>query len=463
MKIGLTGSIACGKSTVSQYLKHKGCPIVDADAISRALTADGGAALPEIRSVFGDGVFSGASLDRAKLGQLVFADTQKRETLNAILHPMILAEIKRQLDQLDAPGQIVVGDIPLLYECGMETMFDTVWVVSTTRETQIERLSQRDGLSREQAERRIDAQMPLDEKIRRASAVIDTSASIEVTQRQVDALLDALKPARRRRPPQTLDLSDDVPPERPSIPRRAVRSVPIETEEDAPRRSGRSTVSRRRSPFDGLPAPVRFLALALALILLVTGAAAITKTYLARQEERRRLEAEAAERAQHPLYYGDLITLYAGEQGLDPALVSAVILCESSFDPKAESRLGARGLMQLMPDTAEWVAHKYNEDGEGYSFDSLYDPETNIRYGTWYLGYLSRRFGGDATKIVCAYHAGQGNVDSWLKNPQYSADGVTLDVIPTQDTATYASRVLRARDVYRKYYFPVETPEPTES
>ena len=83
--------------------------------------------------------------------------------------------------------------------------------------------------------------------------------------------------------------------------------------------------------------------------------------------------------------------------------------------------------MQLMPDTAEWIAHKYNEDGAGYSFDSLYDPETNIRYGTWYLGYLSRRFDGDATKIVCAYHAGQGNVDSWLKKPQYSADGVTLD------------------------------------
>ena len=88
------------------------------------------------------------------------------------------------------------------------------------------------------------------------------------------------------------------------------------------------------------------------------------------------------------------------------------------------------------------------------------DPETNIRFGTWYLGYLSRRFGGDATKIVCAYHAGQGNVDAWLKNPEYSSDGVTLDVIPTQDTATYAARVLRARDVYRKYYFPSATPEP---
>ena len=160
MKIGLTGSIACGKSTVSQYLRQKGCFIVDADAISRALTADGGAALPEIRRAFGDDVFSGVSLDRAKLGQLVFADAQKRETLNAILHPMILSEIRRQLDRLDAPGQIVVGDVPLLFECGMESMFDTVWVVRAARETQIQRLFERDGLSREQAERRIDSQMP---------------------------------------------------------------------------------------------------------------------------------------------------------------------------------------------------------------------------------------------------------------------------------------------------------------
>ena len=90
-------------------------------------------------------MFSGASLDRAKLGQLVFADAQKRETLNAILHPMILSEIRRQLDRLDAPGQIVVGDVPLLFECGMESMFDTVWVVRAARETQIQRLFERDG------------------------------------------------------------------------------------------------------------------------------------------------------------------------------------------------------------------------------------------------------------------------------------------------------------------------------
>ena len=225
--------------------------------------------------------------------------------------------------------------------------------------------------------------------------------------------------------------------------------------------------TRRSSPLqavleylEAIPSPVRFVLITLCVILLFTCAVAVTRDYLQAQEERRRLEAEAAERAQHPLEYAGLITEYALLRDLDPALVSAVILCESSFNPQAESRLGARGLMQLMEDTAGWVAHKLDEDGSGYSFDLLYDPETNIRFGTWYLGYLARRFGGDATKIVCAYHAGQGNVDAWLANPDYSSDGVTLDVLPTQDTATYASRVLRARDVYRKYYFPQPTPEP---
>ena len=271
-------------------------------------------------------------------------------------------------------------------------------------------------------------------------------------------------PMRRRRPPQPVQIDDasiphksdednPVRPAREMPPHRRVRVVPIETtDDDAPRHLP-------ESPLSSLPTPVRFGALTLALILLIVGSVSITRTYLAHQEERRRLEAEAAERAQHPLYYADTITAYADAQELDPALVAAVILCESSYDPKAESRLGARGLMQLMPDTAEWVAHKLGEDGADYSFDTLYDPQTNIRFGTWYLGYLSRRFNGDATKIVCAYHAGQGNVDSWLKTPQYSSDGVALDVIPTQDTATYASRVLRARDIYRKYYFPIELPD----
>ena len=267
-------------------------------------------------------------------------------------------------------------------------------------------------------------------------------------------------PTRRRRVPQDLQAPEapwSTSEQKPPIPSR--RNAP-------PRRTRRARAAARidrafeNSIFERIPTPVRILLITVCAAIFLTSAVGITRSYLARQEERRRLEAEAAERAQHPLEYAGLITQYALAQDLDPALVSAVILCESSFNPQAESRVGARGLMQLMEDTAGWVAHKLDEDDASYSFDLLYNPETNIRFGTWYLGYLTRRFDGDATNIVCAYHAGQGNVDAWLKNPKYSSDGVTLDVIPTQDTAAYASRVLRARDVYRKHYFPLPTPEP---
>lgn len=269
-------------------------------------------------------------------------------------------------------------------------------------------------------------------------------------------------PMRRRRVPAAEESpadavsaaqAEDIAPSRRRRPAAGAPSRPV--------RAASPRVSARRQDafLSRLPAPMRVVLLTLCVALFFTATVAVTRSYLAKQEERRRLEAEAAERAQHPLYYADYIQQYAGTQELDPALVAAVILCESSFDPQAESRLGARGLMQLMEDTASWVAHKLDEDDASYTFDKLYDPETNIRYGTWYLGYLSRRFDGDATKIVCAYHAGQGNVDSWLKNPQYSSDGVTLDVIPTQDTATYAARVLGAQAVYQKYYFPAATPE----
>jgi len=270
-------------------------------------------------------------------------------------------------------------------------------------------------------------------------------------------------PQRRRRVPQ--DIPQDAPvtqksPERPAYQAQGTKRKPPQRRTKRARAAARIDRALDGSIFERIPTPVRIVLIVICVSVFLTSAVGITRSYLAQQEERRRLEAEAAERAQHPLEYAGLVTQYALAQDLDPALVAAVILCESSFNPQAESRLGARGLMQLMEDTAEWVAHKLDEDNATYSFDLLYDAETNIRFGAWYLGYLSRRFGGDATKIICAYHAGQGNVDAWLKNPEYSSDGVTLDVIPMQDTAAYASRVLRARDVYRKYYFPVPTPEP---
>lgn len=216
-------------------------------------------------------------------------------------------------------------------------------------------------------------------------------------------------------------------------------------------------VRRQAALFAAVPLWLRAGIAVLACTALALSCVLVTRTYIAHEAERRRLEQEATDLASHPLYFKDLIVRYAAENGVDPALVSAVILCESSFDPQAESRLGARGLMQLMEPTAQWAAESLNED-EGYSFDLLYDPETNVRFGTWYLGYLSRRFDGDILKVVCGYHAGQGNVDAWLANPKYSPDGVTLQNVPEGGTSTYAQRVMNAYEIYRKYYFP---PQPS--
>ena len=191
MKIGLTGSIACGKSTVSSYLRGLGFVVADADAISHELTAPGGAALPLLRAQFGEGVFSGNELDRKKLASLVFSDSEQRKALNAILHPLIIARIQDQLEANDAPDTLVFGDVPLLYECGMDAMFDKIWVVSAPRSTQIARLHERDGLTAQEAAKRIDAQMPLCEKERRADAVISTDGPVEQTRRQVRSLIDA--------------------------------------------------------------------------------------------------------------------------------------------------------------------------------------------------------------------------------------------------------------------------------
>ena len=197
MKIGLTGSIACGKSAVSQYLRELGYFVADADAISRSLTAPGGRALPLLREAFGDGIFDGAVLNRRRLGSIVFGDERKREQLNAILHPLIIRAVQAELEANDAPDTLVFGDVPLLYESGMAHMFDRILVVSAPRETQIARLLARDGLSREDAERRIDAQMPLAQKCALADAVINTDGPMENTRAQVRALIDSIFPRRK--------------------------------------------------------------------------------------------------------------------------------------------------------------------------------------------------------------------------------------------------------------------------
>lgn len=155
---------------------------------------------------------------------------------------------------------------------------------------------------------------------------------------------------------------------------------------------------------------------------------------------------------QYPLLYRDEIEKWAGEYGIDPALVASVIRNESSFRPEAESSIGARGLMQLMPKTSKWIAEKLQIDD--YSFESLYDPEINIHFGCWYIHYLSNNFGGDMVCIVSGLHAGPGQVITWLQDPSISTDGKSLkaEALPEGPTKIYAQRVIRDFEVYKELY-----------
>lgn len=187
--IGLTGSIACGKSTASARLRELGAIIIDADAISRALTQDGGRALPAVRERFGDGVFNGESLNRRALGAIVFSDAQAKADLENILHPLIFEDMRAQMNAARESGaKIAVLDVPLLFESGMDVLCDEVFCVWTDEETQLARLMERDHLSEADALARIRSQMPQDMKLEKSDVHIDTSGSIEETRARIDAL-----------------------------------------------------------------------------------------------------------------------------------------------------------------------------------------------------------------------------------------------------------------------------------
>jgi dephospho-CoA kinase len=158
--IAITGGIGSGKTTVAGWIGETGVPVVNADRISRVLTEKNGEALPLIRRAFGNAVFHpDGTLDRAALAERVFAgDPAPRETLNQILHPMVIARMDRELDSLRKQGTpIAVIEVPLLYEAGMETMADAVICVTASEETRMQRLEKR-GLSREQAAARMRTQ-----------------------------------------------------------------------------------------------------------------------------------------------------------------------------------------------------------------------------------------------------------------------------------------------------------------
>ncbi|KAF0341716.1 dephospho-CoA kinase [Pediococcus acidilactici] len=182
--LGLTGGIAMGKSTISNFLRDKGIPIVDADEIAHAVL-EFKAVKVQLVKAFGTPILNEQKqVDRKQLGKIVFGESKKLGELNQIVQPVIRQEIIRQLKSFTTES-VVVLDAPVLFEQGYETLVDCIMVVSTTPAEQLRRLMERNHLTREDAQKRIDAQMPIEIKQKKADVTIDSSGSIEATQKQV--------------------------------------------------------------------------------------------------------------------------------------------------------------------------------------------------------------------------------------------------------------------------------------
>ncbi len=154
-------------------------------------------------------------------------------------------------------------------------------------------------------------------------------------------------------------------------------------------------------------------------------------------------------KAVYPLKYSAYVEKYASENGLDKYLVYAVIKTESDFKTDARSDVGARGLMQIMEETFDWIKYKKGDSDTVY-YD-MYSAEKNIEYGCWLLGFLCREF-EDTDCVAAAYHAGRNNVNNWLSDKQYSSDGKHLDHIPISDTAHYVDKINFTMKTYLSLY-----------
>lgn len=193
--IGLTGGIGSGKSTAARKLRELGAIIIDADETAHSIQEPYKPAWQDIVDYFGEEILNpDMTINREKVGEIVFSDSDKLAVLNKITHPRIMESLKDEFRTIKAsnPDAIVFLEVPLLYETFMERMCNEVWVIWVDRETQINRLTKRNKFSREEAVRRIEAQLSLDEKARRADVVIDNRGTIEETISSITKYFNAI-------------------------------------------------------------------------------------------------------------------------------------------------------------------------------------------------------------------------------------------------------------------------------
>lgn len=211
------------------------------------------------------------------------------------------------------------------------------------------------------------------------------------------------------------------------------------------------TVTRRKIiRRNVVPLWMKLAIAAAVLVIAALLAAQSTMTGYLKTSEALREAARLKVIGEHPVKYRGLIESYAEQNNLEPAFVAAIIMAESSYRKDAVSSVDARGLMQVKPDTGRWIAGKLGES-DAFTPERLFDPETNIRFGTWYLGYLANLFLGDPVLVASAYHAGQTNVQNWV-----NAGINELDEMGDGPTKHYARKVTTAYGVYQRLYFDVD-------
>jgi dephospho-CoA kinase len=193
--IGLTGGIGSGKSTVSKFLADLGAVVIDADKVGHEVFKPGTKAWQEVVDAFGQGIISaGGTIDRRKLGEIVFSNPGARAKLNQVMHPLIYEQVKSRIEEYGRKGvDIIIVEAPLLLEVGWKSLVDEVWVTSASEATVIKRLKEQKGLPEAQSLARIRAQLTDEERIRQADVVIDTDCALDELKERVEALWRKLR------------------------------------------------------------------------------------------------------------------------------------------------------------------------------------------------------------------------------------------------------------------------------
>jgi len=193
--IGLTGGIGSGKSTVSKFLAHLGAVVIDADKVGHEVFKPGTKAWQEVVDAFGQGIISAdGTIDRRKLGEIVFSNPGARAKLNQVMHPLIYEQAKSRIEEYGKKGAaIIIVEAPLLLEAGWKSLVDEVWVTSASEATVIKRLKEQKGLPEAQSLARIRAQLTDEERIRQADVVIDTDCALDELKERVEALWRKLR------------------------------------------------------------------------------------------------------------------------------------------------------------------------------------------------------------------------------------------------------------------------------